>query len=154
LIELAEIEPWMLVLEPSAGGGAIAREIAKIATVESFELQPHHVAELRAGGFVRTVFAQDFLIAPPAVRYERVVMNPPFARQADIRHVEHALRFLKPAGRLVSVMSAGVTFRKNTLARNFRHLVERRGGRIEANPPESFRLSGTLIETVTVTIPA
>jgi 16S rRNA G1207 methylase RsmC len=36
-------------------------------------------------------------------------MNPPFARQADIHHVNHALKFLKPDGLLVSVMSAGVT---------------------------------------------
>ncbi len=154
LIELAEIEPWMLVLEPSAGHGAIAREVAMITTVECFEILPELAAELRAGGYVRKVFAQDFLSADPAARYDRVVMNPPFPHQADIRHVQHALRFLNPAGRLVSVMSAGITYRENRLAREFRHLVEQRGGRIAANPLESFRLDGTLIETVTVIIPA
>jgi predicted RNA methylase len=154
LIELAEIEPRMLVLEPSAGRGAIAREIAWIATVECFEILAENVAALRAEGYARTIFAQDFLDAAPAARYDRVVMNPPFARQADIRHVHHALRFLKPDGRLVSILSAGITFRKNTLSREFRHLVEQRGGRIETNLPESFRLSGSLIETVTVVVPA
>ena len=154
LLELAQIEPWMLVLEPSAGQGAIARAIARIATVECFELLPDHVAKLRAGGYARSVFAQDFLTAMPTARYDRVVMNPPFLHQADIRHVTHALRFLKPDGLLVSVMSAGTTFRENTAARDFRKLLKHQGGSIEPNPSESFRISGTLVETVTVVIPA
>jgi hypothetical protein len=55
LIELAEIEPWMLVLGPSAGHGASALEVAIIATVECFEILSELVAELRAGGTVFTV---------------------------------------------------------------------------------------------------
>jgi predicted RNA methylase len=154
LIQLAKIEPWMLVLEPSAGCGAIARELARVATVDCFEILPENVAALQAGGYARNVFAQDFLTALPATRYDRVVMNPPFRHQADIRHVEHALRFLKAGGHLVSIMSASITFRTNAPARDFRKLVRQHGGHIEANPSESFRLAGTLVETVTVVIPA
>jgi len=154
LIELAEIEPWMLTLEPSAGDGAIARELARLATVECFEILPEKVAALREEGFARTVFAQDFLQAAPTSRYDRVVMNPPFALRGDIRHVLHALHFLRPEGRLVSVMSAGILFRKDRLTREFRALLERRGARVEANPPESFRVAGTRVSTVTVGIPA
>jgi SAM-dependent methyltransferase len=51
---------------------------------------------------------EDFL----AVKWEkgsfdRIIMNPPFANGADIRHIEHAARSLKPGGRLVSICSAG-----------------------------------------------
>jgi len=154
LIELAEIEPWMLTLEPSAGDGAIVRELARLTTVECFEIQLEKAAALRESGFARAVFAQDFLQAAPTGRYDRVLMNPPFAHRGDVRHVLHALRFLKPEGRLVSVMSAGVLFRKDRLTREFRDLLERRGAHIEANPPDSFRVAGTCIHTVTVAMPA
>src|SRR5205085_10643498 len=39
--------------------------------------------------------------------FDRIVMNPPFDRGADIEHVEHARRFLKPGGRLVAVVTNG-----------------------------------------------
>ena len=76
-------------------------------------------------------------------------MNPPFAKQQDIEHVTHAFRCLKPAGRLVSVMSAGVVFRETKLAREFRAFMEKRGG-YERNPEGSFKVSGTNVNTVTV----
>ncbi len=56
--------------------------------------------------------------------FDRVVMNPPFERQQDIDHVSRAAGMLKPGGRLVSVMSAGVTFRENNKTRWFRDLIE------------------------------
>jgi hypothetical protein len=79
--------------------------------------------------------------------------NPPFAKQADIVHVKHALKFLEPAGLLVSVMAGNVEFRDNKLTQDFRDLVEHRGGVIEALPDGSFKSSGTQVRTVLVTIP-
>lgn len=65
----------------------------------------------------------------PTPIYDRIVMNPPFLKQADIHHVNHALKFLRPdTGLLVSVMSAGVSFRVNNLTTSFRQLVAERGG--------------------------
>jgi 16S rRNA G1207 methylase RsmC len=84
--------------------------------------------------------------------FDRIVMNPPFADQQDIRHVRHALGFLKPGGRLVAIMSAGVTFREDRLAREFRALVEDRGGTIEELPADAFKASGTGVLAVLVTI--
>ena len=47
--------------------------------------------------------------------FDRVVMNPPFDRGADIRHVEHARTFLKPGGRLVAVVANGPRQRERLL---------------------------------------
>ena len=90
---------------------------------------------------------------PPEPFYDRVVMNPPFARQDDIRHVTHAMRFLKDGGRLVSVMAASILFRDNRLTSDFRALIDERGGDIEECPEAAFRSSGTMVRTVIVTIP-
>jgi predicted RNA methylase len=153
LIELAEIEPGMTVLEPSAGQGNIAKAVADIAKVDCVELLQKNVEALLAGEFARDVIMSDFLALVPAPTYDRVVMNPPFARQDDIRHVTHAMRFLKEGGRLVSVMAASILFRDNRLTADFRALIDERGGDIEECPEGAFRSSGTMVRTVIVTIP-
>lgn len=155
LVELAELDPDMLVLEPSAGTGAIVEAVAPlVSAVVACEIDPGRAATLRRQGI--TCFHEgDFLaVAPGALRYDRVVMNPPFAKQADIDHVLHALGFLKPGGLLVSVMSAGVTFRQNHKADDFRQLVKDRRGFFEDLPADAFKVSGTGVGTVIAVIPA
>ncbi len=58
-------------------------------------------------------------------------MNPPFGCDGvgtDIDHVRHAFEFLKPGGRLVSVMSDGVFYRNDSKAQEFRAWLEHSGG--------------------------
>lgn len=154
LITLAALGPGHEVLEPSAGTGAIAEPAARIAAaVDCIELAAGNAAEIRAGGYARTVTVQDFLTVPPDPRYDRVLMNPPFARGADVRHVLHALRFVKPGGRLVAVMSPGVTFHKSRAARELRALAEAAGGEFEELPAGSFTGSGTPADTVLAVVP-
>ncbi|MGX1129936.1 putative RNA methylase [Streptomyces glaucescens] len=154
LVDLASLQPDMLVLEPSAGSGAIAHTVAKQgAVVDCIEQDPGYAATLTDTGCARTLTVADFLTVPPQPVYDRVVMNPPFTRGADMEHVQHALRFLKPDGLLVSVMSWTVAeYGRNTAA--FRALVETRGGTVEAVGAGAFRESGTDVPTVIVTIPA
>nr|WP_319566228.1 methyltransferase [uncultured Rhodoferax sp.] len=157
LLEIAGIEPGMRVLEPSAGQGAIAWACAEAgALVDCYEIQQGNAFMLAMTAPVDlglTVTA-DFLTIAPEPVYDCVVMNPPFAKQADIKHVTHALKFLKPGGLLVSVMSASVTFRDNKLAQDFRDLIRAHGGDIEALPDGAFKDSGTMVRTLIVTIPA
>lgn len=156
LMEIARIEPGMQCLEPSAGRGAIAVAMHKAgAFVHMFELMAaNHQSLVELGLIGAVVTKADFLLAMPNPVFDRVVMNPPFAKQADIKHVLHALKFLKPDGLLVSVMAAGVTFRDNRLTQDFRDLVRSRGGDIEALPEGAFKQSGTMVNTVIVTIPS
>ena len=39
--------------------------------------------------------------------FDRIVMNPPFANGDDIKHIMHALKMLKPGGRLVAICANG-----------------------------------------------
>ena len=102
------------------------------------ELMPANAQALRDQR--HSVSERDFLTMQPSPLMDRVVMNPPFARQADIKHVLHALRFLRDGGRLVSVMSASVTFRENRLTQDFRALVSSRSGSIEELPEGAFQV--------------
>lgn len=154
VMELARIEPGMKALEPSAGRGNLVDPMERAgARVTAYELLEANVTALREQGAAYIVMQGDFLQREPSATFDRVVMNPPFAKQADIHHVNHALKFLKPDGLLVSVMAAGVSFRDNRLTQEFRDLVRARGGEIEALPEAAFKASGTTVNTVVVSIP-
>ncbi len=155
LLALADIRPGMRVLEPSAGKGAIAYACADAgAAVDCYELMEANFVALAGDARLGPVRHMDFLAQAAEPSYDRVVMNPPFLKQLDIKHVLHALKFVKPGGLLVSVMASSVTFRDNKLTQDFRDLVRARGGDIEALPDGSFKASGTNVNTVIVTIPA
>lgn len=153
VIQLAGIDAGMDVLEPSAGIGNVAAAAERCgAHVTAWEIDPKRAEKVRA--IAKSTNVADFLLATPGPYFDRVVMNPPFAKQADIDHVLHAHKFLKSGGRLVSVMSASVLFRDNAKTKAFRDFVEDRGGSFERLPDASFAQSGTAVHTCIVTIPA
>lgn len=152
VVARAEIRPGMSVLEPSAGGGALAKE-ARVAggDVVCIEQDLALVEQLNRDGYV--VLCADFLaggaLAPTAI-FDRVVMNPPFTKGQDVAHVMQALQFVKPGGRLVAIMSAGV--KTNATAERFRDVIDEYGGEIEDLPEDAFRESGTGVRTVLVVV--
>lgn len=153
LLELADIERGMRALEPSAGKGAIAIPLVESGChVDCYELMPLNFAHLSRDDRFGVVEQEDFLKTIPRPEYDRVVMNPPFGKQADIKHVMHATKFLKPGGKLVSVMGAGVVFRENKLTTDFRQFVEDCDGSIDPLPEGAFKQSGTMVNTVIVCI--
>jgi len=152
--DLADIHANMSVLEPSAGRGNLIERLRGLNFVHCIEKMPENAAHLRNMGWLDSLIEADFLTVVPTPIYDRVVMNPPFGKQADIKHVLHALKFLKPGGLLVSIMAAGVVFRENRLTVEFRDLVAARGGLIEELPEASFKTSGTMVGTVIAVIPA
>jgi predicted RNA methylase len=160
MIHVADLEPGMTVLEPSAGMGAIAGPVHALGClVDCVELSAD-LARVLDEGCYRQVIRADFLEYGPrdnpagAEYYDRVMMNPPFSGQADIKHVTHAHGFLKPGGLVVAIMAAGVEFRQDKTAETFRKLVADHGGRIERLPGDAFEGSGANVRTVLVTIPA
>lgn len=141
------------VLEPSAGIGNLAcLAVAFGANVDAIEIDPRRAGEIRdrfsrsCGADGSTVSVGDFLThAPLHFQYDAVIMNPPFANQADIDHVLHASRWLRPGGRLVSIMSQGVQFRTNKKAEDFRAWVREHEGRFHPVDDGAFAQAGTMV---------
>lgn len=141
------------VLEPSAGAGNLARLAAsKVAIVDCVEIQPHLARQLEGCELYRNVWQGDFLKRSPGRLYDRVVMNPPFDRERDIDHVMHAMRFLKPGGCLVAIMSAGTEWRETKKARAFRDRMETLDAEWRDLPAGSFSEVGTNVNTVIVRV--
>jgi len=153
MLAAADLKQDHDVLEPSAGDGAIARVIMAAGIIpDCVEIDPDRAAELRDLLPLGAVVNMDFLTMNPDPEYDRVVMNPPFGKGAGVQHVFHALRFLKPGGRLVAVLGAGLDYREDGPSKELRNMIRQWGGTITRLPAASFSPAGTGVETVLLVI--
>lgn len=151
MCRIADVGRGAKVLEPSAGLGAIASVARQYGgAVQCIELDPKMSSVLAGNAFPVTTC--DFLVAAPTHLFDAVVMNPPFRNGQDMAHVRHAYGFLADRGTLVAVMSAGMTFRSDRRATEFRDWLDHVGGEVEPLPVGTFKQSGTKVNTVLVTI--
>ena len=112
MVELARLEPGECVLEPSAGTGSIVRAVLKAVDTEvlAYEINQGLASQLGKSfpSYKLQVRCQDFLeVTDFQDCYPAVLMNPPFANGADIKHIKHALTFVAPGGRLVAICANG-----------------------------------------------
>lgn len=140
-------------LEPSAGDGHICNWLvanghSHPASIGVCELAPHRAEMLRAAGF--RFLGYNFLSLQPEPVYDYVLMNPPFESAQEIQHIRHAYEFLAPGGKLASVASAGVTFREDKAYMSFREWLLENDGTVTPLPVNSFKESGTGVNTVLV----
>ncbi len=176
LVAMAEIKPGMVVLEPSAGEGAIAVEIMKVgAYVYCVERDPGRRKALsaRLGPLVNmkdrdsivnyTIRVEqsnpeglsDFMDYEAEEPFDAVVMNPPFLKVGKgdhIDHVMHAFEMLAPGGVLVSVMPSGINFRTDKRHIRFRMWLAEHGGEVTSLPEGSFAESDTNVNTCVIKV--
>jgi len=113
---LARIDPEDVVLEPSAGNGLLAAQMPPCAALYLNEIDPQRRERLAS------VFPQAVITGHDGAglvslhgalpRPSVVLMNPPFSRSlgrgaddlAALRHLQAALRRLRPGGRAVAIM--------------------------------------------------
>jgi len=110
MVELAEIEAGQRILEPSAGTGAILRQLPELADVIAVEINENIADSLAHNGRFQDyqIMRGDFLnFNGDLGTFDRIIMNPPFENAVDIKHINHALTMLKPGGRLVALCANG-----------------------------------------------
>lgn len=149
LVELADVRPGHRVLEPEAGTMRIVHAIfdsftgADCGHVTAVEIN-ERLCELMEEDRRLRLFANesnyrivcgDFLAQTPAMlgTFHRIVMNPPFAGGADIKHVIHAIPFLKPGGIIAGICAGGPRQDEK-----LRPMVEQCGGTWERLPAGTF----------------
>jgi|GEM_PF-973517 len=154
LVNIANIEEGNLVLEPSAGQGAIVKSViktGKVKTVDCYELMSVNQTILnRVDGAI--LLGSDFLTAKAHNYYDRIVANPPFAKNQDIDHIYEMYNCLKEGGRLVSVSSKHWQYSGNKREVKFREWLEEIGAEIIEVESGEFKESGTSIATCIVII--
>ena len=136
LVELAGIRPGMTCLEPSAGYGVILQAVIEAGgTATAVEVDPDAHAEIEE--HCDAILA-DFLSLKGTASYDRIVMNPPFSRDQDVRHVCHAFTFLKPGGKLVAIIGHYGLNGKTDDRRKFVDLMRLHGRIVRELPPGTF----------------
>lgn len=150
LVAVLDLQPGARILEPSAGLGRILDALQPFEPAEVVAIDNAH--ELTGEIFRQereriTILQRDFLTVTPEETglFDAVAMNPPFHLRADIRHIEHARKFLKPGGRLVALCMAG----PHRVARLKTHALQW----IELKPG-AFKESGTNIAAILLTMGA
>lgn len=148
LVSLLPSVAGMRVLEPSAGLG---RLLDALAPFEPSEVVAVEIAPECAGTLFRqererlTIKQRDFLKCTPSDlgNFDAVAMNPPFTMRSDIRHILHALTFLKPGGTLAALCMAGTQREKvlRPMSETWREV-----------PAGAFRKEGTDIPTILLSI--
>jgi len=133
--------PRLKVLEPSCGDGRIMDEIrARGHSVFGIEYHAGRAADARAKG--HSVLTANFLDCPAREEFDLVVMNPPFYGRHYVKHVRHAMKFLKPGGQLVAILPATAYYDHGDLA----DLMKPRGAWSDL-PVASFAECGTNVPT-------
>lgn len=149
VVELAQVS-GKRVLEPSAGHGALAKEsVAQGARwVTCIEKDEEACRVLDSIGLIWT--KGDFLEEPPSP-FDRVVMNPPFTKNQDVKHVRHALSWLEPNGILVAVMSGNTSRRPFVEMMGFIRTFNATTAihEVEAG---AFKESGTMVRTIILVV--
>ncbi len=135
------------ILEPSAGLGRLYRAIRQadhagpVVLVEQSAECCRELYDLTADDPAAILKQGDFLALGAADLgglFDGVLMNPPFKRWRDIKHIKHAMTMLKPGGRLVAICANGPRQRDQLmpLADEWHEL-----------PAGSFKETGTAVNT-------
>jgi len=151
MLELVPIMDRCLILEPSAGLGAIAKNLpTEKGLIICVEKNEDRAGKLADDGF--ETYCADFLEWNSNDEFELIYMNPPFEELQDIDHVSHAYDLLAFGGKMVSVMGESAFFRKDKKAIEFREWFENVGGYSEKLPDGAFKESGTGVNARLVVI--
>jgi predicted RNA methylase len=155
MCDMAELKPESKVLEPSIGKGDLAdviyeRGIAELIGVELNRDMDKHLKNkpyTSMTGINFLDFADEVQDGKIRQDWDRIIMNPPFAKQQDIDHVYAAYAILAKSGVLVSVVSEGPFFRENKKSVDFREWLDDIGAEVIENDVGAFKESGTMVKT-------
>ena len=154
VVMFADIQETDEVCEPSAGEGAIVKEVHKIypeKIVDCYEINDARRKTLENYGGLLIV-GSDFINSDSNVMYDKIVANPPFSKNQDITHVMKMYDRLKPGGRISSVMSNHWRMNEKKKETAFREFVDGNGYIAAELPSGSFKESGTMVAACIVVI--
>lgn len=143
------------VLEPSAGTGNLINAVKawskEPGNWDNYELVAVEInpslakaTESRLLRFGDKMVNGDFLEQNGNLgKFDRILMNPPFERGADIAHIKHAMSFLNPGGKLVAICAGGSRQEE---------ALQPLADTWEPLPDGTFSEQGTNVRTVLLTI--
>jgi hypothetical protein len=150
MVAVASIREGAAVLEPSAGKGAILKELPPGVHCTAVELNPAMISHL---GQAQIVHCGDFLKFNGELgTFNHVIANPPFRNGQDVQHVRHMYDLVRPGGVIVTVTSPAWQYRTDRKHAAFREWLQGFDHDVENLPEGTFNSSGTNVRSLLVTI--
>lgn len=148
----ANLQSGQDVLDPEGGTGALLRAVRSAlgdeVNLTAVEINHALCGHLRQRDTAAKVICRDFLTCGDELgKFDKILMNPPFANGQDIAHIKHARKFLKPNGKIIAICAAGPRQKAELLP-----LVEECGGTWRDLPANSFASSHTGVNTILLTL--
>lgn len=159
MIDYAEIKPSDSLLEPSAGHGAILDKfpMEHLRCANELNEESYNFLVKRFHGKAVNIYNYDFLdpklyLNPNfPVEFDKIIMNPPFSKGQDVKHIFQAWDILAMGGRLVSIVSESPFFRENKLSQEFRKwlfdLEDKCQAWVYDLDAGAFKESGTMVKS-------
>lgn len=136
------------VLEPSAGQAGIAKHIPAFVKLDVVEFMEENREFLKKEGY--NVIGDDFLKLEGEGVYDKIIANPPFSNNQDIKHLKHMFKLLKSGGRVVCIMSRSWQTGNTKMQKEFRTWLKELKAQITDIPEGEFKESGTNVATCLV----
>ena len=142
----------MNILEPSAGRGSLVRAIRRLcpdAIVDCYELMPENkefLSKVEGARIKGDNFDECMDI------YQRIVANPPFAGNQDIKHVRRMYELLEEGGEMSVITSRHWQFASEKTCSDFRDWLSSVGAVVEEIEEGAFKESCTSIPTALIYI--
>ncbi|MCE2571755.1 methyltransferase [Motilimonas eburnea] len=138
MAEKANLKAGGRVLEPSAGHGALinaALAIAPDSDIVAVELNTGNAKVLKSKEGIQLHNA-DFLTLTPSDLglFDSILINPPFTKNQDIKHILHAAKFMAPNSTLVAIASTSWLTGSQKIQEGFRLWLGVVGATIEELP--------------------
>lgn len=151
MVKLAKIEAGHKVLEPSAGSGRLLNEIIRytdIENIQGIEIDESKAQTLHKCGYniINTSFEDYYNNKKSNVEFDRVVMNPPFSEERDLRHTAMAFNLLKTGGILVGLVAENSLYYDREITRKFNSYLAEFDAQVIDVPYGTFEESGTLVD--------
>lgn len=122
MLKEAQIRPGEVILEPSAGIGSICDHIKEYhpnCIVDCVEIN-HSLVEI-LNLKKHNPYHGDIFDYNVSIKYDKIIMNPPFENNQDIEHVMHCYEnYLKEGGRLIALTSIGAYKNTRTINNRFK----------------------------------
>lgn len=158
LVGLVDLNESHSILEPSAGQGSLIDAIRNTGIMQQIhicEIDPVNVDILNKKYNDVYILANDFLTLNPENSlefYDRIIANPPFSHNQDIKHIMKMYACLKTNGVLVSFASTSWQHTSTNVAKQFRAWLEDVNAEVIDIDKGAFSESGTQIPTVILKI--
>lgn len=161
MIEIADLKPDSIMLESSAGTGRILDEAKKIInSLDNFvviELNESRQQVLRSKGY-HVDFGgtfEDSLKDPEILkklkRCDKVVINPPFKNDMDVKHLLISYMVCADKADIVSIMQENSLYYNRSIHRVFKeflNLIGKDAYEVKSLPAGSFKDELTTVDTV------